>query len=76
MVRLVQAYIVCLDTELGFIVCMLTDIMSMFFRNSHMEGLDLDSDLISDYTAALNDGRSWNRNGKRLFKIYRVQLNF
>ena len=31
-------------------------------RNSHMEGLDLDSDLISDYTSALNDGRSWNSN--------------
>ena len=36
-----------------------------------MEGLDLDSDLISDYTSALNDGRSWNSNRSGEFdRIY------
>lgn len=33
--------------------------------NSQMEGLDLNSDLISDYTAALNDGGNWSRNDSR-----------
>ena len=31
-----------------------------------MEGLDLNSELISDYTAALNDGGSWSRNGNQI----------